>query len=61
MVTILIKIVFSTHPEQSQKVIKHCRADYGISLDGDGDRVILVDEKGNILDGDDLLYIPCFF
>ena len=36
------------------------RADYGISLDGDGDRVILVDEKGNILDGDDLLYILAF-
>ena len=50
----------STHPELIQKeVIKH-RADYGISLDGDGDRVILVDEKGNILDGDDLLYILAF-
>ena len=50
----------STHPEVIQEeVIKH-RADYGISLDGDGDRVILVDEKGNILDGDDLLYILAF-
>ncbi len=50
----------STHPELIQKeVIKH-RADYGISLDGDGDRVILIDEKGNILDGDDLLYILAF-
>ena len=50
----------STHPELVKKeVIKH-RADYGISLDGDGDRVILVDEKGNILDGDDLLYILAF-
>ena len=50
----------STHPEVVQEaVIKH-RADYGISLDGDGDRVILVDEKGNILDGDDLLYILAF-
>ena len=50
----------STHPELIQEeVIKH-RADYGISLDGDGDRVILVDEKGNILDGDDLLYILAF-
>ena len=50
----------STYPELIQKeVIKH-RADYGISLDGDGDRVILVDEKGNILDGDDLLYILAF-
>ena len=50
----------STHPEVVQEaVIKH-RADYGISLDGDGDRVILVDERGNILDGDDLLYILAF-
>ena len=50
----------STHPELIKKeVIKH-RADYGISLDGDGDRVILVDEKGSILDGDDLLYILAF-
>ena len=50
----------STHPEVVREaVIKH-RADYGISLDGDGDRVILVDEKGNILDGDDLLYILAF-
>ena len=50
----------STHPEViKEAVIKH-RADYGISLDGDGDRVILVDEKGNLLDGDDLLYILAF-
>ena len=50
----------STHPEIVQKeVIKH-RADFGISLDGDGDRVIIIDRNGNILDGDDLLYILAF-
>ena len=50
----------STHPQIIKKaVIKH-RADFGISLDGDGDRVIIVDEKGTILDGDDLLYILSF-
>ena len=50
----------STYPEVVQKeVIKH-RADFGISLDGDGDRVIIVDKKGTILDGDDLLYILAF-
>jgi len=50
----------STHPELVQKeVIKH-RADFGISLDGDGDRVIIIDRNGNILDGDDLLYILAF-
>ena len=42
-----------------EQVIKH-RADFGISLDGDGDRVILIDRNGNILDGDDLLYILAF-
>ena len=50
----------STHPELVQnEVIKH-RADFGISLDGDGDRVIIIDRNGNILDGDDLLYILAF-
>ena len=50
----------STYPEIiKDAVIKH-RADYGIALDGDGDRVILVDDKGNVLDGDDLLYILAF-
>ena len=50
----------STNPEIIREaVIKH-RADYGISLDGDGDRVIIIDESGNILDGDDLLYILAF-
>ena len=50
----------STNPEVVKKAVIDNRADYGISLDGDGDRVILVDEKGNILDGDDLLYILAF-
>ena len=50
----------STHPEVIKKAVVHHRADFGVSLDGDGDRVILVDEKGNILDGDDLLYILAF-
>ena len=50
----------SLHPEIVSKAVIENRADYGVSLDGDGDRVILVDEKGNILDGDDLLYIIAF-
>ena len=50
----------STYPDLvKEEVIKH-RADFGISLDGDGDRVILIDRDGNILDGDDLLYILAF-
>ena len=50
----------STHPEVIKKAVVDHRADFGVSLDGDGDRVIIVDEKGNILDGDDLLYILAF-
>ena len=50
----------STHPEIVSKAVIDHRADFGVSLDGDGDRVILVDEKGKILDGDDLLYILAF-
>ncbi len=50
----------STHPEYlQQEVVKH-RADYGIALDGDGDRVVLIDSEGNVLDGDDILYILGF-
>ncbi len=50
----------STHPNIVKEAVINNRADFGVSLDGDGDRVILVDEKGNILDGDDLLYILAF-
>ncbi len=50
----------STHPEVIKNAVVDHRADFGVSLDGDGDRVILVDEKGNVLDGDDLLYILAF-
>ena len=50
----------STHPEVIKKAVVDHRADFGVSLDGDGDRVIIVDEQGNILDGDDLLYILAF-
>ena len=50
----------STNPEVIKKAVLDHRADFGVSLDGDGDRVIIIDEKGNILDGDDLLYILAF-
>lgn len=47
----------ATHPEElAKKVIEH-QADLGIALDGDGDRVVMVDHLGRILDGDELLYI----
>ena len=50
----------STHPEALVKEVIKQRADYGLAMDGDGDRVVLVDSKGNLLDGDDILYILAF-
>jgi phosphoglucosamine mutase len=49
--------VGSTHPEALQKAVVECQADLGIAFDGDGDRVMMVDGAGNLLDGDQLLYI----
>lgn len=45
----------STHPETLVKKVHEVRADIGIALDGDADRVIIVDEKGNVVDGDQLM------
>ena len=50
----------STNPELVQKLVKERRADFGVSLDGDADRVTIVDRESNILDGDDILYILGF-
>ena len=50
----------STHPERVQDEVIKQRADFGIALDGDGDRVVLIDRKGNILDGDDIMYILAY-
>ena len=47
----------STHPQQLQKMVREQNADVGIALDGDGDRVLMVDSKGVLLDGDELLFI----
>ena len=46
----------ATSPAALQAVVKESRADVGIALDGDGDRLIMVDEQGNVIDGDDILY-----
>jgi len=45
----------STHPEALQESVLEHRADVGIAHDGDGDRTILCDEKGNIVDGDKII------
>ena len=50
----------STHPEMVKEEVIRQRADFGIALDGDGDRVVLIDKKGNILDGDDIMYILAY-
>jgi phosphoglucosamine mutase len=47
----------ATSPEILQKLVKESRADVGIAFDGDGDRLIMVDHRGSVLDGDDILYI----
>lgn len=47
----------STHPQALQKAVREQNADIGIALDGDGDRIIMCDSDGNIVDGDGILYI----
>ncbi|MEC6748720.1 phosphoglucosamine mutase [Marinilactibacillus sp. XAAS-LB27] len=49
--------VGSTHPEHLAEFLLEKGADVGLSFDGDGDRLIAVDELGNIVDGDKILYI----
>jgi phosphoglucosamine mutase len=45
----------STFPESMQRKVRERRADFGIALDGDADRVVMADEKGNLVDGDQIL------
>ena len=47
----------STHLQALQEVVQQEQADVGIALDGDGDRVLFVDSNGEIVDGDELLYV----
>jgi phosphoglucosamine mutase len=47
----------STHPETLRKRVLAENADLGIAFDGDGDRVVMVDERGELVDGDELLFI----
>ena len=45
----------STHPEAMRRLVRDSGADIGISLDGDADRVVVADDAGTVLDGDQLL------
>lgn len=47
----------STHPADLQKAVVENQADLGIAFDGDGDRCIAVDNEGNLVDGDKIMYI----
>lgn len=49
--------VGSTHPEALQVFVTEKGADIGLAFDGDGDRLIAVDEKGNTVDGDQIMFI----
>jgi phosphoglucosamine mutase len=47
----------STHPEAMARAVKEYRADIGIALDGDADRLLICDEKGHVVDGDQIMAI----
>ncbi|MCP3763327.1 phosphoglucosamine mutase [Domibacillus sp. A3M-37] len=49
--------VGSTHPEKLAQFVKDKEADLGLAFDGDGDRLIAIDEKGKIVDGDQIMFI----
>ena len=49
--------VGATHPEALVRAVKANKADYGIALDGDADRLQLVDASGRLFNGDELLYL----
>ena len=46
-----------THPEHLAEKVVETESDFGLAFDGDGDRLIAVDEKGNIIDGDQIMFI----
>ena len=47
----------STYPDEIQRLMRETKADVGISHDGDADRVLLCDEKGELVDGDEIMAI----
>ncbi|KUP04934.1 phosphoglucosamine mutase [Bacillus coahuilensis p1.1.43] len=53
--------VGSTHPEPLAELVKEKGADVGLAFDGDGDRLIAVDENGEIVDGDQIMFICAKF
>lgn len=53
--------VGSTQPEALIELVKEKKADVGLAFDGDGDRLIAIDENGNIIDGDKIMFICAKF
>ena len=53
--------VGSTHPDALAAFVKEKEADVGLAFDGDGDRLIAIDENGSIVDGDQIMYICAKF
>ena len=51
----------STHPEMLQKAVVENKADLGLAYDGDADRLIAVDENGNIVDGDHIMILSAVY
>ncbi|MFQ3249836.1 MAG: phosphoglucosamine mutase [Glaciecola sp.] len=49
--------VGATSMRATVEAVKEHKADLGFALDGDGDRIMMVDEKGNVIDGDEIIYI----
>ncbi len=49
--------VGATHPQALVEAVRHHRADYGVALDGDADRLQMVDSAGRLYNGDELLYL----
>jgi len=47
----------SLHPEELQRIVVESEADLGVAFDGDADRVLLVDARGRLVDGDEVLFI----
>jgi phosphoglucosamine mutase len=47
----------STHPQAMARLVREYRADIGIALDGDADRLVICDEKGQVVDGDQIMAI----
>ncbi len=47
----------ATKPDKLVASVLENKADFGIALDGDGDRLVMVDHKGEVVDGDELIYI----